>query len=185
MSTQRRHAELPAQPKGKGPNGRPLCRICHGEVPKGRRTFCSQDCVDGYLVKADPGVARAKVQKRDKGVCAVCGMDTKKLGELLLDAKAELCKTKYRPTDLPWCGEWFFKSLAIPSGRWLSELWDCDHIKPVAEGGGECALDNYQTLCLWCHRAKTAKQAAAAAERRRQEDQVRAGQKDLGLAETS
>jgi 5-methylcytosine-specific restriction enzyme A len=26
---------------------------------------------------------------------------------------------------------------------------------PVAEGGGECDLDNIRTLCLRCHRAAT------------------------------
>ena len=35
-------------------------------------------------------------------------------------------------------------------------LWDADHIRAVVEGGGECGLENMQTLCLWCHRDKTA-----------------------------
>lgn len=35
-------------------------------------------------------------------------------------------------------------------------LWDADHIVPVAEGGGECDLANMRTLCLKCHRAVTA-----------------------------
>jgi 5-methylcytosine-specific restriction endonuclease McrA len=35
-------------------------------------------------------------------------------------------------------------------------LWDADHIIPVAEGGGECDLDNMRTLCLKCHRIATA-----------------------------
>jgi hypothetical protein len=34
-------------------------------------------------------------------------------------------------------------------------LWDADHILPVAEGGGECDLDNIRTLCLLCHRTAT------------------------------
>jgi 5-methylcytosine-specific restriction endonuclease McrA len=34
-------------------------------------------------------------------------------------------------------------------------LWDADHIVPVAEGGGECDLDNLRTLCLLCHREAT------------------------------
>jgi 5-methylcytosine-specific restriction endonuclease McrA len=34
-------------------------------------------------------------------------------------------------------------------------LWDADHILPVAEGGGECDLDNLRTLCLLCHRQQT------------------------------
>jgi 5-methylcytosine-specific restriction endonuclease McrA len=35
-------------------------------------------------------------------------------------------------------------------------LWDADHILPVAEGGGECDLDNIRTLCLRCHGRVTA-----------------------------
>jgi len=36
--------------------------------------------------------------------------------------------------------------------RWL---WEADHIIAVVEGGGECDLENIQTLCLRCHRKKT------------------------------
>lgn len=31
-------------------------------------------------------------------------------------------------------------------------FWQVDHIKPVYEGGGQCSLDNLQTLCTVCHR---------------------------------
>lgn len=31
-------------------------------------------------------------------------------------------------------------------------FWQVDHIKPVYEGGGQCSLDNLQTLCTMCHR---------------------------------
>jgi len=40
--------------------------------------------------------------------------------------------------------------------RMRKSLWDADHILPVAEGGGECDLDNIRTLCLRCHRVVTA-----------------------------
>jgi hypothetical protein len=33
-------------------------------------------------------------------------------------------------------------------------LWDADHVVPVHRGGGACDLDNFQTLCLDCHRTK-------------------------------
>ena len=36
-----------------------------------------------------------------------------------------------------------------------NEDWDADHIIPVHKGGGGCTLDNYQTLCKRCHKAKT------------------------------
>lgn len=39
--------------------------------------------------------------------------------------------------------------------RFRKSLWDADHIHPVAEGGGECDLENIRTLCLRCHRAVT------------------------------
>jgi 5-methylcytosine-specific restriction enzyme A len=44
---------------------------------------------------------------------------------------------------------WGFKA------RVRKSLWDADHILPVAEGGGECDLDNIRTLCLRCHRSVT------------------------------
>jgi 5-methylcytosine-specific restriction endonuclease McrA len=34
-------------------------------------------------------------------------------------------------------------------------LWEADHLTPVAEGGGECGLDNLITRCIPCHKAKT------------------------------
>lgn len=49
----------------------------------------------------------------------------------------------------------------------LTNLWQADHIKPVAEGGGLCGLENIQTACTPCHKRKTAEQAARAALIRR------------------
>lgn len=31
-------------------------------------------------------------------------------------------------------------------------FWQVDHIKPVFSGGGQCSLDNLQTLCTVCHK---------------------------------
>ena len=45
-------------------------------------------------------------------------------------------------------------------------VWDADHIVPVVEGGGECGLDNYRTLCLPCHRKVTAQLRARIAWRK-------------------
>ena|SRR4030065_329029 len=33
--------------------------------------------------------------------------------------------------------------------------WQADHIIEVRDGGGGCGLDNFQTLCLKCHKKKT------------------------------
>jgi 5-methylcytosine-specific restriction endonuclease McrA len=33
--------------------------------------------------------------------------------------------------------------------------WNADHIIPVFLGGSACGLDNFQTLCVDCHKCKT------------------------------
>ncbi|WP_363315633.1 HNH endonuclease signature motif containing protein [uncultured Chryseobacterium sp.] len=35
------------------------------------------------------------------------------------------------------------------------EKWEADHILPVYKGGGGLGLENYQTLCPYCHKNKT------------------------------
>jgi 5-methylcytosine-specific restriction endonuclease McrA len=131
MSTRR------TMPGGWVERKRGLCRWCGIEVPKGRFTFCSPDCVHEWKLRTDPAYLREQVFTRDRGVCAQCGLDTEQLrrDRRKLDWKAR--KQFER--------EWGLRK----------KLWDADHILPVAQGGGECDLTNIQTLCLRCHRAKT------------------------------
>lgn len=137
----------------KGPNGRALCRWCQLEVPPRRFTFCSDFCVHQWRLRTDPGYLREQVLARDKGICALCGMDT---------------KMAYR--DLRRSRGVFRERLLV---RWGLErlsrksLWDADHILPVAEGGGECDLDNLRTLCLICHRKQTAELTGRLVRQRR------------------
>lgn len=136
-------AELP-----RGLEGRCLCRHCGLEVPKRRRTFCGEVCVEQWRLKTDPTFVRSRVWKRDKGRCAGCGLRCKDLEkglELLRGLLSRLGQSKAY-ADLR-------KTLKVQSRH---SFWDADHIRSVVEGGGECGLDNMQTLCLWCHREKTA-----------------------------
>jgi len=48
----------------------------------------------------------------------------------------------------------------------LSGEWEADHRVPLIDGGG-LELSNVQTLCVPCHRTKTAREAAARARARR------------------
>lgn len=61
----------------RGPNGRVLCRRCSTEVPAGRRTFCSNECVHEWRLRTDPGYLRHQTFHRDKGVCAKCGKQSR------------------------------------------------------------------------------------------------------------
>lgn len=125
-----------------GENGRALCRWCQIEVPAGRRrTFCSDYCVREWRLRTDPGFLRDEVFRRDKGICHHCGINT--LAEWLRIKKS---RGSRRQEALASWGVTL---------RHRKSLWDADHILPVAEGGGECDLDNLRTLCLRCHRVAT------------------------------
>jgi 5-methylcytosine-specific restriction enzyme A len=126
----------------RGPNGRGLCRWCSLEVPARRFTFCSDYCVHEWKLRSQPGYLREQILHRDKGMCAHCGVNT-----IAEQGKLKRARGSARVALMQHWGliTWTRKS-----------LWDADHILPVAEGGGECDLDNIRTLCLRCHRRVTA-----------------------------
>jgi 5-methylcytosine-specific restriction enzyme A len=111
------------------------------EVPRGRFTFCSVDCVHEWKLRTQPGYLREQVYERDRGMCASCGADTMAAARQLRSSRGA------KRTSL--LAHWGLKA------RTRKSLWDADHILPVAEGGGECDLGNIRTLCLRCHRAAT------------------------------
>ena len=134
----------------RGPNGRALCRQCNTEVPKGRRTFCSNECVDEWKVKTDPGHARHLVNNRDKGICVLCRLDCNRL-KVMLDRSYGTKAIRIKHLFYFVTGRPHTSKFAM----WRS-LWEMDHTVPVSEGGGECGLDNLRTLCVWCHNTVTA-----------------------------
>jgi 5-methylcytosine-specific restriction protein A len=89
--------------------------------------------VHQWRLRTDPGYLRAQVFARDRGVCAVCGTDT----EALRKDKRKLDYAARRQFENQWGAR--------------RNLWDADHIVPVAEDGGECDLSNMRTLCVKCH----------------------------------
>ncbi len=137
--------------------GKGICRWCGEKVKPPRRSWCSDTCVDEYLV-GDPTVLRRKVLARDKGVCAGCGRDCVKLaarieGRLQDALRSEDGKVRMR------AGRWRKLLLRIrPSlvaGFHLARaLWDADHVVPLVEGGAN-TLENTRTLCIMCHRDET------------------------------
>jgi 5-methylcytosine-specific restriction protein A len=157
VSTQRL-SPIPHSP-GRGPNGRRLCRGCGVEVPQGRRTWCSEACVEAALIRAGRTWAiTAAVLRRDKGVCAICGADAEKVERII--------ESLWRERG-PWGSreyQDYEASARLIREAWgrscysgITQLWEADHIVPVCEGGGGCGLDGYRTLCRPCHKAETAK----------------------------
>ena len=163
----------------KGPNGRNICRCgCDREVPKGRWTFFGPECVHDWKLKTDPGYLRDKTFERDKGRCASCGMDTeaarkevRKLTAYVWRSRARnvhCCKNTPPPpttTDREIARALGFRDAGFPSPN--QTWWNADHIIEVVRGGGECGLENIQTLCIACHKRKTARLARERAEERK------------------
>ncbi|WP_276954395.1 hypothetical protein [Allomeiothermus silvanus] len=149
-----------------GPNGRRLCRYihCHNEVPRGRRTWCSDGCVHEYRLRSHWRYARDHLRRREKGICQLCGTDTRKLKSTLLGLwkkAALLCRdrgllqnlhadSQYRALNAEYAqaaqelsqrGFHGF-ALELPRAWWPrklwkepADLWEADHILPVSEGG--------------------------------------------------
>jgi len=151
MSTIRRTRGVWSTPRPLGPNGEKLCYNCRKALPKGRPYNCSPECSEEWRTKTSPSHMRFLLRQRDHGVCALCNVDT------------EALKKEYR--TLPKSQGWdenstdarrdFLKVHGIPAGRTTTDWWDADHIISVIEGGGECGLSNYRTLCIPCHQKVT------------------------------
>lgn len=135
-----RHNRIP-QPFDPKAANRPCC-YCGKTRPEGRRRWCSDACVDDFLVrKGNAARIRFLVHRRDKGVCALCGWDSAMLERVLRRLGWQAVKFLHTKLDI-----------GISQRR---TMWDADHVVPVVEGGGGCGLDGYRTLCIWCHRAET------------------------------
>ena len=93
-----------------------------------------------------PEHARHKVFTRDHGVCGSCGLDTVALSKSVL-------LSRYDPAVQRRGSNLILDGREVPIYR---HLWETHHIKAFVEGGGVCGLDNYRTLCIWCHKAETA-----------------------------
>lgn len=114
--------------------GEPICRWCRGPVARPRRTFCGEACVHEWKIRSSPYYVRQQVKKRDKGTCRLCGFNVVK-------AHREWTRGKPPAGDRAARKVW----------RAARPRWEADHIVPVADGGGECGLENYRLLCRPCH----------------------------------
>jgi 5-methylcytosine-specific restriction protein A len=151
MSEHRR----PEIPFSEAPRG--SCRWCgedilheagdhEGQVNRRRRWH--QTCVDEYN-ESDPREARKRIRRRDRGICAACGVDTKKL------------KREFKAI-----GRGRVKAVRSRGFKPRKSLWELDHVVPLIDGGGH-SDDNLQTLCTPCHTQKTAQEARERADRSR------------------
>ena len=158
---------------GKGPNGGNLCCFCGTVVTGKRRSIrktCSDRCRDEVTVRVGSSHMRYVIERRDKGVCALCKTDTVK-------ARLEFDRLRDKLKDYSGCArspelKAILDKYGIPPGRVNGDWWDVDHINPVDDGGGQCGKDNLRTLCIPCHQNATR-------EWRRAKARARSPQKEL------
>ncbi len=184
MSTRRHTPGVWSSAPPLSASGERLCRNCHGPMPKDRRKHnCSRRCSEEWRCKTSLSHLRFRLEERDHGICAQCGLDTvalkaefREFCRIIQRSWVEL-RTKPMPPGAQLIGNEFgmrswserdswLKEHGIPTGRHCSDWWDADHIVPVIDGGGECGLDNYRTLCIPCHKRETAALRKRMAQRR-------------------
>ena len=104
-----------------------------------------------WRLRSSGSYLRDCVFERDRGVCAICGIDTH--------------RARRRVMRLPFAER--MRALRELQARGVirrkrKSWWEADHILPVVEGG-DSNLQNLRTLCIPCHREAT----RALRERRR------------------
>lgn len=123
--------------------------------------------------------ARHVLFKRDKGICARCGHDAPTALKRFIAAEPKRNEFNEPRSPFTHSSSWpTAAEMAEAAGRynvalkeferaWPEDVrWEVDHIVPL-EDGGDHVIENLQTLCRTCHRAKSAEEASARAARRR------------------
>jgi hypothetical protein len=143
------------------------CAWCSAELPSTSltqgcvsSTYCSQNCAEeGRLHRgtSNSSFIRAQMFALQSGVCRRCHIDAH---ALFLRIKA--LAPAERLNALMAIPQWKLPQTSNALNNVLQnprecDFWEIDHIRAVAEGGGDCGLDNLRTLCVPCHKVETEK----------------------------
>jgi 5-methylcytosine-specific restriction endonuclease McrA len=119
------------------------------------------------MMLCDPGYVRGKLYERDHGICTRCGIDCQAVRAAVRDMWDRVeCQAERQK----WIGGILRTTVAFFAEHNLERhrtMWEAHHKIAVVEGGGECGLDNYETLCVWCHKRETRELARRRSELRR------------------
>ena len=144
-----------AVPKG-------YCVWCGAKVEPPRRRWCGAACVAEYRIANYAGAAQVALGKRDGGICAACGIDTR-------------TQRRWRRRRIPRrSGLAYMPDGPYEEVEFIPVPWEADHTVPLWKVDRSApdafrywTLANLQTLCEACHKAKTKREAAERAQIRR------------------
>ncbi|KAM9629570.1 DNA annealing helicase and endonuclease ZRANB3 isoform 8-T12 [Morphnus guianensis] len=154
--------------------GNPLCLSCQqptaqlepgGQARAWDTRFCSHACQEDFSIRSSQSYLRTKVFEIERGVCQFCNQNAQELYLSIRDAPKSQRK---KLLESSWMSHLPLGQLnEIITNPTEGQFWQVDHIKPVYSGGGQCSLENLQTLCTVCHRERTAKQAQERSQMKR------------------
>ncbi|XP_034408782.1 DNA annealing helicase and endonuclease ZRANB3 isoform X3 [Cyclopterus lumpus] len=149
--------------------GVPLCLSCQGACSATGGAwdtrFCSHRCQEEFQLRSSQTYMRSRVLEAEQGVCQQCGLHAHDLFLKVRDAPPSHRKDMLENT---WLAQLSLKRLnEMIRAPVEGDFWQVDHIRPVYSGGGQCSLDNLQTLCTVCHKARTAQQAKERSQMRK------------------
>ncbi|KAM8722201.1 DNA annealing helicase and endonuclease ZRANB3 isoform 1-T5 [Acanthopagrus schlegelii] len=149
--------------------GIPLCLSCHQACPTTGGAwdtrFCSHRCQEEFQLRSSQTYMRSRVLEAEQGICQHCGLHAHDLFLKVRDAPPSQRKEMLENT---WLAQLSLKQLnEMIRAPVEGDFWQVDHIRPVYSGGGQCSLDNLQTLCTVCHKARTAQQAKERSQMRK------------------
>lgn len=145
-------------------DGKPLCRGCGGEVPKGRQSWCSNKCYQTHC----PQMVNHAVKLRDKGICQICFNDISELHKEWYIKKPKLESWNPSVDRFVWQQRTarFYEMFKEWKKYHPEPFPEYDHIIPYSRGG-KTILENMRTLCTPCHKKVTAKFSKQRAEERK------------------
>ena len=131
--------------------------------------FCSARCASLDKQANSASELRKLLYARERGVCRACRWDASGCARRIATMRSRGARRKHILSSNPAFGARGNAKLLEQLVRtaWEGHAWHFDHVVAVFEGGGECTVDNGQTLCVLCHKARTAAQAKARADARR------------------
>ncbi|EGD72110.1 hypothetical protein PTSG_11548 [Salpingoeca rosetta] len=122
-------------------------------------------CVGGGGETGSGGAVRRRLLELEGGVCQLCRVDAHALYKHVraLGGSHHITRHVAESCSVLHCVQHAQHSQVRPL---IQCVWrTADHIIPVCEGGGECDLSNYRTLCTPCHDKETKKLAKNRSQR--------------------